>query len=164
MAIRLDKHFPFWLILVIEVFWIIFFFALVIRFQVYDDGESLRVDLILSALHAGAPYVAISALEHDVLPWAPFFWALFAVFTDTWSVLNAFLHATSPNAAYLQCLEALTVMAMILSGLTTLWYGIVLARQYMVSKKHTKGLRDYMEDETEPLVPLPLKRQLRGKR
>jgi signal transduction histidine kinase len=147
--LRCNVYLPFWLLVGIEVLWILYFFSLVWAFQFSGGAELLRTDLILSAFHAGAPYVVLNALEHDTLMFAPFFWALFAAFTDTWSVINAYKQVVGigSDATYIACLQALTTIALILSVLTCTWYGIVLSYQYYSNKREQRTLKALRDEE-----------------
>ena len=149
---------PFKVLLVLEIIWITYFGALVIVMQTAGDSPEaalLRDGLIKIAFHAGSPYAMLSVIEHGVVAWAPFFWVVFAFWTDLFSTLDVWVYVaarvTEPpamQASKLPALKGLVLMAILLSTLTVVWYGGVLVWQ-MCTKTRSGSKRN--EDE-EPLI------------
>jgi hypothetical protein len=147
--LTVDRWLPFKLIVIAEAAWVLYFAGLVFWFQIAElnlvGSDGLRLGLILLAFHAVAPIGLITLMEHKHqhgVPVAPFVWILMAVFTDLWSVFDVWLHlAKVPSLAgsELEALKALSIIAIILSGLGSVWY-IVLLLMGRNDRKNAKEL------------------------
>jgi hypothetical protein len=132
---------PLKIIIILEVLWIVFFAALVIAFQTTGDaGELLRDGLIKIAFHAGSPYAVLNAIEHGEVKLAPFFWILFAVFTDLWSTMDVWVYVDSHTpvglGSYLGALKGIVLVALVLSSLSAVFYMAVVWWQGRKQKQY----------------------------
>jgi len=122
-----------------EVAWIAYFVYMIFPFMLYNSDTVggifyLRDDLIKMAFHIGAPVGMMQLLEHSKhVAIAPIFFIFFAVFTDLFSVLNIFYHLDSHvnystgAGFYVSCLKALSVWAIVMSGLSVVAYFILMS-------------------------------------
>ena len=133
-----NRYLPLKIILLLDILCIAVFFAFVIWFAVTNGTgmETLRLELIILAFHAGAPVGLISALEHHgkKLPYLPVFWIWFAVVTDLRSVLEIQLHTTHIAGIVsdvFNALSALSIIFICLSGIAAVYYSVLIAMQMM---------------------------------
>lgn len=147
---RCDAKLPLKVLLIIEVLWIFLYGCFVFWFELGSDGATdivlLRDALIKSAFHATSAFSIASALEKPLghAPLAPLFFVVMALFTDLFSVFEAFLHLAGAAATQLMALKAINVMAVVLSGLSLVFYAILIGLQW-TSHRDGKKLRKYTE-------------------
>ena len=127
---------PFKVLILLEIAWIMYFAVLVVVMQMAGDNADaalMRDGLIKAAFHAGSPYAVLSAIEHGpgTVAWAPFFWVLFAVFTDLFSTMDVWVYVADHTATdpRLPALKGVVLMALVLSALAAVWYAVVLLWQ-----------------------------------
>ncbi len=163
-----------WILLGLEALWALLFLAFVFVFQFAGATEAVRLGLILTAFHAGAPLALILALErtgdeehHNSvrLTLAHGFWIIFAAVTDLWSVFHAFLTLAEVDNIYQSALRALTVLAIVMSSLTAIWYFVMYCLQRKVSHKKKSILREVVEESERDIeeaesMHAPLRRKI----
>ena len=152
-------YIPFRILILAEMCWAIIFCVFIAWIQKQENigYDGLRVELILLAFHVFTVATIIGLMEDKNRPWpmSLFVWLVLTVFTDLWSVLQLYKHVPSilpTEQVYLNSLQGLSIVGIVLSGLAVPAYVMVLIGQRMEMNKAKRFDETSSKDETSLLL------------